>query len=509
MSIRKKVDLDLTSVLVVVAGLELALNRLAVPVLRPPGAQVPSWHRDIDLAGLFSFHLATALALLVGIHKTWELFFARRDFSFAMRAMVGLAGAAFFGLAIWGIFFRPPPMLSFHLESSLTLVLLLLALALAVRPGDPRVKLGMIILTLPFLLHYYGTFALRLLVPGDAVRGSPLPDQIRNAGQWSVALAAIGVALCFAPRPLWRSIFKPGPLAIAGFTGTILAVILVRHQDVGMELASRGLGIELTPGPPAPIVIAFVLAGAAVVWSLASTLTSVSPARRTIGMGLALVCIGGYAFSWPLTMLTVVAGALAVVDGGLRLGPVESPGPQVPLAAWRAYLGALAAELDAELAGDTLRGRRDGLPFALRLDAAQPHVEIAFGELPDGPPALTVAARPEKILGGRGHPPPPDTPAPHRRTGDLAFDERFRLHAEDDLGELLDDGLRARAAAVLDGWIAVWRNGALRYEIFPGRGAPLDHPLPLTELRAGEPASPQRMLRVFDLLAEIAARAQP
>src|SRR5687768_6863275 len=124
---RRKLDLDLIPFLVVVAGIELALNRLAVPVLRPPGAQVPSWHRDIDLAGLFSFHLATVLALAVGIQKTWEIF-SRRELGPVVRALAAVTSAGFFGLSVWAIFFRPPPVLSFHLESCLTLLLLLLAM---------------------------------------------------------------------------------------------------------------------------------------------------------------------------------------------------------------------------------------------------------------------------------------------------------------------------------------------------------------------------------------------
>jgi hypothetical protein len=44
--------------------------------------------------------------------------------------------------------------------------------------------------------------------------------------------------------------------------------------------------------------------------------------------------------------------------------------------------------------------------------------------------------------------------------------------------------------------------------VFPGQGAPLDHPLPLGELGAGEPASPERMVRVFELVAELWRRAR-
>jgi hypothetical protein len=297
---------------------------------------------------------------------------------------------------------------------------------------------------------------------------------------------------------------------------------MLRHQDVGMELASRGLGIELTPAAPAPIVIAFVVAAAAVVWCLASALASTSRAQRLLGMGLALVCIGGYGFAWPLTLLTVVAGALAVVEGGLataseRRPPERARRPHLPAAAWRLYTEALAAEVGGERADDengvVVSGRRDGVPFSIRIRGDGSQVEILVGAPPPvgRSPEWTLAARPDRLLGGRGHPPPPDTEAPYVRTGDSVFDGRFRVHDAGGLTErFLDEGLRARAAAVLDGWVAIWRRDgqpSLCYEVFPGRGAPPDHPLPLGELRAGEPVGPDRMLRVFDLLLAIHRRA--
>lgn len=506
---RHRLELDLVPVLVVVAALELALNRLAVPVLRPAGVAVPGWHRDIDMVGLFSFHLATVLALVVGAGKVVELT-RRRAFPAMTRVLLVVTSSAFFGLAIWGVLFEAPPTLSFHLESCLTLILLLLALGVSIRPGDTRVKLGLALIAIPFLLHYYATFALRLVLTGDAARTSSLPDRMRDLGQWSVALASIGVALCFAPRPLWRSLLRPGPLAVAGFTGMLIGVVMLRHQDVGMEIASRGLGIEFVPGAPAPILVAFVLGAVAVIWALASTLPSTAPGRRLLGFGLALVCIGGYAFAWPMTLLTVVAGALVVADGALRLG-AEQHARAVPEAAWRGYIDAVAGELGARTVRTAtttiLTGERDGAPFALALSPA--NVEIRFGELADGPPALTVAARPERLFGGRHHPPPPETEAPATRTGDAVFDARFRVHdAGGHVARLFDDGLRARAAAVLDGWIACWPGRSLVYSVYPGQGAPTDHPLPLGELAAGEPASPERLVRVFELVAELWSRAR-
>jgi hypothetical protein len=508
----KVADLDLVPVLLAVAAVELVLNRLAVPVLRPPGV-VQTWHRNLDSVGLFVFHLATVLALVVGALETTDLFLRPGRFPAAPRILVAIAATLFFGLAAWGVFLPAPPILSFHLESCFTLLLLLLGMALAMRPGDPLVKLALVILTVPFLLHYYGTFALRMVV-GDA-RGSALPDRMRDLGQWSVAAAGIGVALCLADRPLWRSLVRPGPVAIAGFVGTVLAVVMVRYQDVGLELASKGLGIELGPGPPAPMIAAFVLAAVAMTWAIVSALTAATPARRRLGLGMALVCIGGYAFAWPLTLLTVVAGALAIVGAGTEIGAEAAPAAPPPViapAAWQAYVEAVAAELGGTVthaAGASLvRGQHGVVPYDLRLACSDhPILELTFGAVPGGDPELTLASRPEGLRHGRGAA-PPATAAPVVRTGDHAFDLRFRVHAGGGLAaRLIDEGLRARATAVLDGWVAIWPGAALRYHVEPGRGAPLDHPLPLSELRTGAPADTARLVSVFELCAELAGRA--
>src|SRR5262249_13982077 len=143
-----------------------------------------------------------------------------------------------------------------------------------------------------------------------------------------------------------------------------------------------------------------------------------------------------------------------------------------------------------------------GAAFAVRVDRRAPVVTMSFGAVPEGAePVWTLETRPERIL--RGTPHAPFTSAPTVRTGDAAFDLRFRLHDAGALsGRVLDDGLRARAAAILDGWVAIWDGGALRYQVVPGRGAPLDHPLPVTALRRGDATDPRRLAAVFELLAE-------
>jgi len=97
--------------------------------------------------------------------------------------------------------------------------------------------------------------------------------------------------------------------------------------------------------------------------------------------------------------------------------------------------------------------------------------------------------------------------APLFKAGDAQFDHRFKSRGSTmAFNKLLDDGLRARAAATLDGWLAYWESEGLRYRVYPGRGAPLDHPMPLSDLALGRTATADRLVAVIELVIEIAAR---
>ena len=477
MKLRAKLaGLDLVALFLVVAVIELALNRLAVPVLRPPGSQTPpSWHRDLDVAGLYVFYLASVLALAVGLAKMWEV---RRLYIWPVQALFLTATLTFFGLTAWGVISSADG-LAFHLESSFVLVLLVAGLAMASRPGDAAVKIGFLLLTVPFAVHYYATFAARALV-GDVGRASGLADTLREVGQWAVAAATTLAAACFAPRPLSRAVTRPGPLVLGGFVGVIAALVFFRHEEVGIELASKGLGIDIQPGAPAPAVLAFAVAAAAIAFTLAATLTSPSAARRRVGMGLALVVVGGYAFTWPLAFATVVVGALALAEAAPRVGledeepTAATAAPPIPEPVWRAYAEAVAGHvggtLDADELGRTrISGTQGSLAFAITIErmagSGVRGVDILFGR-PAGEPAWTLAARPEGLLGGAAHPPPPTTHAAPVHTGDVPFDQRFRVRDGGGFtGAWLDDGARARATAVLDGWVAAWPGAGLRYRV--------------------------------------------
>src|SRR6185312_7796241 len=96
---------------------------------------------------------------------------------------------------------------------------------------------------------------------------------------------------------------------------------------------------------------------------------------------------------------------------------------------------------------------------------------------------------------------------------DAGFDDRFRCRGSAlAFQKLLTAAQRARATTTLDGWLAYWEREGLRYCVYPGRGAPLDHPLPLSDLALGRPAAADRFVAVIELLVELAQQgveAQP
>ena len=141
-----------------------------------------------------------------------------------------------------------------------------------------------------------------------------------------------------------------------------------------------------------------------------------------------------------------------------------------------------------------------------RIDGCVLALDVTLGKEIDELRGATfsVWAIPDCALGAS---PPGPPAAPPFKTGDAQFDQRFKSRGNAvAFGKLLDDGLRARAVATLDGWLAFWEPEGLRYRVYPGRGAPLDHPMPLSDLALCRPAPPERLVAVIVLLVEIAAR---
>lgn len=171
---------------------------------------------------------------------------------------------------------------------------------------------------------------------------------------------------------------------------------------------------------------------------------------------------------------------------------------------------------DQEHAITHIVSKRHGLDVLLRIERYNDSViavEVMCGGQPDEgvEPEWTLYARPDRLLGIGAHPEPPATSAPVHKVDDASFEQRFRVRDGGGLtSRILDADSRSSCIALIDGWVALWPDCGLQYRVYPGRGAPLDHPLPITELAfrgSNGAASAERIVSVIELLAGIAARA--
>jgi hypothetical protein len=250
-----------------------------------------------------------------------------------------------------------------------------------------------------------------------------------------------------------------------------------------------------------------------------------------VGAGLALIVLGGYGFKWPpqyllpLLGLVLIAEAVRTVrDEELAALPITSETPPIADPAWSAYVGAVTQGLrrtlgdvhclttrgEAGLASSVIVGEANGMAVRTRIERIEGSVlalDVVLGREIDEirGATLTLWAIPPRSLGINPSGPPA---APLFKAGDPQFDERFKTRGSAlAFHRLFDEGLRARAVATLDGWVAYWEAEGMRYRVYPGRGAPLDHPMPLSDLALGRPsATPERLIAVIELLVEIAAR---
>jgi hypothetical protein len=389
---------------------------------------------------------------------------------------------------------------------------------------------------------------------GEEALWSDLPERVQRYGQWTMIMAALVSPYCLAPRPFMRSAARLAPLAVATFVGVIGVLILRQHYEVGMRLAHRGLGVELGPGAPSQFLALYLIALGTVTWTLTACLTADSVARRDIGVGLALVVVGGYGFDWPLQYLVSMVGLMTIGAASVRVAHEERDqtlrepafrAPPIADPVWNGYVAKVIAALsqgaasadqaehdDAESADAptqtvTVRGegnraithivgRRHRVDVSIRVERRDDSIvaiEIRCGRdpRPDAEPQWTMYARPERLLGIGAHPEPPATRSPVRKVDDPPFEQRFRVRDAGGLTDaLLDEAMRARATALIDGWVAYWDGRGLIYCVFPGHGAPLDHPIPITELAfRGSGAEPavERLVRLIDLLSAMTGRA--
>jgi hypothetical protein len=515
-----------------VALLELAVNRVAIGSRTSPGlvtlrlhvgSPPPDWYRYLSYAGLFLFYFAGTLAVAI---------LAGRVAALMTRGLRDrLAGG---GLAIAGILAAMPLLVSgtssttFALELAFAAAVLLVVIASWGKGRDLGVQLGTIMLAVPLLVHTVNVIGTKFLWPEGAFDTPGI--MMAKTGVLTLCLAALTSPYLFAPRPFARAVTRPAPVLLAMTVAAIGAIAARTWYPTIAKGAGLAIGVELTQGAADPRLALYLLAIATLTWTLASCAFAGSEARRQIGAGIALIVLGGYAFRWPHHYLLPLLGLAMIADAAHRVRdeelaamPIASDTPAIADAPWSAYIATLKRGLERTLVGVhtlTTRGEqgltsslitadRGGLPVRMRIeriDGSVMALDVVVGREIDEMRAatLTLWAIPPRALGINPAGPPA---APLFKTGDVPFDQRFKSRGSSiALQKLLDEGLRARVAATLDGWLAYWDGEGVRYRVYPGRGAPLDHPLPLSDLALGRTATADRLIAVIELLLDIAAR---
>jgi hypothetical protein len=540
---RNRLEGRLPHLLLLVAASEMVVYRLLVPGLRPRiDAEPPLWHSLLTYLGLFLFYFASALAVGVVAHQLWQIVRRRESHAKVLTFLVVPAGVVFLALACMSIVAAPSAGVTFLLEGSVVLAIVAIVLAQLTQKGDLGVRIGLVLLALPLVVHFYAPLSVRY-IGGEEAQWNGLTDQVENAGRWLVLLAALTMPYCFGARPFFLRAARLAPLLVAVTVG-VSGVLLIRNDYVkGMELAQNGLGFSVGPAAPSSLVALSLLALSAVAWTLASCFTVASRSRRLIGVGIALVVVGGYGFAWPLQFLVGLAGLLSISKAATTV-QTEERAEMATLAAlsvppirddhWQPYIESLLEALRGEAASGeqgavvTIRGqsgqqrthfvyKRDEMTVTVTVERVagaingiDVHCSVAEEEPTEqGAPEWTLHAHHEVSSLGIVHPAPPDCPGDSYRSEIAGFDTCFQLRDTGGWSEaLIDDEIGERMVKEVHGWIACWSDGSLRFQVYPGRAAPLDSPIPITALsfQSGD-MSTEPMVSLLDLLVELGQRA--
>lgn len=495
-------------------------------MLRPAHDAPPTWHTQLDFIGLFLLYFAGTLPLLVIGARVITALREWRDSRDGLAHIV-LAGAAL--LAAIPLLVDAPDWLGFPREIAFGTAILALVASGFHRDRDLGAQIGLIVIAVPLLVHCVLDIGARYDWPPGAMDDQ---SNVAHAGVVALCAAALFSPYVFAPRPFARAVSQPLPIMV--FVGVLGIGALLSHMWYGTiaKGAALAIGVQLEPRSTDPRLAIYLLGIATLAWTLAACAMSPSPARRQIGAGIALVVLGGYGFRWTNHYLLPLLGLALIADATRRVReeelaalPLASDTPPIPDATWQAYIAQVKTALERTLTGVqtlTTRGEeniastlivgdKNGLSVRTRVERVEQSVialDVVVGREIDEVRGATLSlwAGPQRALVERPHPPGPPA-APLFKTADAAFDQRFRCRGNAQVfAKLFDEGLRARAVATLDGWLAFWEPEGMRYRVYPGRGAPLDHPIPLSDLATGRPANAERLVAVIELLVEIAGR---
>jgi hypothetical protein len=516
-------------ILVPVGVLEMAVNRVAVPMLRPMRGAPPAWHTALDYGGLFLFYFASLLGVIAAGLRVWQAMAAPPEARRAELAQAAPLGALAL-VSAWAILVAPGEGVTFAME-----VCLAAAVAVAVgrgagilfgRPLDLGVVISALLLAAPLALHFFAVVGARWLWPDGSYDGAGAA--MATAGTLALAVAGLASPYCLAPRPFVRAVTRLLPILTAIGVAVAAALLLRKDYLAVAQAIKLAIGVELSTTSADPQLTIYLLAIATLSWTLASCTIAQTAPRRMVAVGLGLLVLGGYAFQWPLHYLLLALGLTSVADTAAPVRQAEAPhpgvGPVIDDATWGRYLGAVSAILRRRCTSlhslttrsahggtsSVLVGEADGRSIRARIDrdgGAVIGLDIAIGrdvEMSRGA-TLTVVSDEAYLVDDA----PPAGAA--IESGDAAFDQRFRSHGSPaQLAALFDAGTRALALTLLDGWLALAHGQCLRYRSYPGRGEVSDPLIPLADLAQGQVpgGAGERVMVVLALLLELAARGE-
>ncbi|HEY4184326.1 MAG TPA: hypothetical protein VGP07_04620 [Polyangia bacterium] len=503
---------NLTAALVVVATLELVMNRLIGHLFATPSC-LTLLGCVILRSGPFLLYLTGVLALIVVSGGIAGHLLRGELFPRGMRITIGALSMVFLILLAASLLAgQAPARYETHLQTSFGFVTAMVTLAFsASRAAGGRARLGLVLFATPPLLHVASFVASRAVWWSHAW---PAPETLTVAGEVVLLVAAVASpVLLLPPLAAWNRL---GPaLGLAAGVGTFFFVASVGRPDLVQAIGLYGLHLDL-PRASSLLGLGYTVALFGYTVTLVSLLLA-GGASRLSGLGLALLGLGGYQTASPVELSLTLGGIVVLATGLSRtFSGNDLTSSLLSLDGWRALIESLAAKLSASaaglgpesrfveiIAGDlpgtdvaivrVTRGARPLELVAQRRAGVVEDLKIVVGQPPQAATPDTTIESHETWLGR----PPAERPAAERqKTGDLAFDRRWGVYGR---LALTDPDLRRRWLRHMRGTIRLWTGVAAENVVTTVRVAD-------TRPGAAQSATAlQAVTDVVDLLADLVA----
>jgi hypothetical protein len=480
---------NLTAALVLVAAMELLVNRLANRLFLPrslvagAGAGATWLARVVSDSGPFLFYLTGVLALwlfgmaLSGLLRRRELF----PEPVPIRLIISVIGIAFWTLATLALLIGGVPRnLVLPLETGFGLLCLLTAAAFLRSPARLRAKLGVALFTLPAVLHV----ASAVLAGIGWADGHPRVGGLVPWADASLVLAAVTAPFTFGGNLSGSRMRWMTPLALATALTALVSVALRSRYDLMQAIANYWPHLDM---PRLTSWIGLAYLAATFGWGYAvARLFADKGGARLAAYGLLLLAIGGYPMGSPVELSVSLVGLLSLSVGELRLrgGRDRATADRAPLlnrGEWRTWIGRLATTAhdgtapevgppeavvveEDDLEASRIRAHRRGHGVGIRLMRRRgriTEVDITVGDPGHREPTGTIERHRNWLARG----PEQRLPLPRTRTGDSLFDQRFSVHG---VAPLQDEATRREVTRHDEGLLSLWNGTAARYHAATG-----------------------------------------